>query len=112
MKGPEDVAEPLAEVASVSWALEGSKLGDDVTLAKDGSFSFSFSTVGEKGDLVIDIAAVDRNGRSTTATVSFADRSTGPSIRIDSPADSASYADTVSVNGRVGDPADPSGHRM
>ena len=109
VKGPEDVAEPLAEVASVSWALEGSKLGDDVTLAKDGSFSFSFSTVGEKGDLVIDIAAVDRNGRSTTATVSFADRSTGPSIRIDSPADSASYADTVSVNGRVGDPADPSG---
>ncbi len=109
VKGPENVAEPLAEVASVSWALEGTSLGAALPLARDGSFSFSFSTVGQKGDLVVDIAAVDKNGRSTTTTVSFADRATGPAIRIDSPTDSASYADTVSVNGRVGDPADPSG---
>jgi hypothetical protein len=109
VSGPEGAADPLAEVDSVAWALEGARLGGALPLTSDGSFSFSFSTVGQRGDLIVDITAADKNGRSTAAAVAFADRPAGPSLTIDSPADSSTYAGTVAVSGQVGDPADPSG---
>lgn len=109
VSGPSDVANPLAEIDSVSWSLSGSNLGGAVPLAKDGSFAFSFSTVGERGDLPFSVTARDKNGRSNIATVTLNDRPTGPAIRVDGPADASSYGASVSVSGRVGDPADSSG---
>ncbi|HTZ53113.1 MAG TPA: hypothetical protein VMF68_15700, partial [Spirochaetia bacterium] len=108
VRGPVEAPVPFAEVASLAWSVPGTRLGGALPLARDGVFDFSFSTVGLRGDLTLTVVAADRNGHHTVAVLALSDRPGGPPLRLDSPRALAEYGDTVSVSGRVGDPADPS----
>ncbi len=107
--GPVELEDPLAEVASLSWSVPGSTLGGPLRYGPDGAFDFSFSTVGLHGPVEVRVLGTDRNGHQSVSTLPLSDRPSGPSLKVETPAEKASYGAAVSVSGRVGDPADPSG---
>jgi hypothetical protein len=109
VSGPADAADPIAEIASLSWRIEGAALKGAPKFGADGAFSFSFSTVGLHGALALVVEAQDRNGHASSSRLPLADRASGPALRIDSPADRGTYNSTLAVEGQVGDPADPAG---
>jgi len=109
VRGPVELADPLAEVASLSWSVEGTRLGGPLPFRTDGEFDFSFSTVGLHGTIAVRVRGTDRNGHQTFSTLRLSDRTTGPALSLESPTDRSAYGATVSVKGRAGDPADPSG---
>ena len=109
VRGPVEAPVPLAEVQSLSWSVDGTRLGGALPYGRDGVFDFSFSTVGLHGALTVSVVAADRNGRRSVSTLALSDRPGGPALRVDSPADKAEYGAAVAVSGRVGDSSDPSG---
>jgi hypothetical protein len=109
VQGPEELPNPLAEVASLSWGVDGTRLGGPLHFARDGVFEFSFSTVGFHGAITVRIRATDRNGHRSAALLVLPDRTAGPALAIDTPAEGSAYGAAVSVTGRAGDPDDPSG---
>jgi hypothetical protein len=109
VSGPGDASDPLAELASLTWTAEGTGLGGPAQAAKDGSFDFAFSTLGLRGDFSVSVHAQDKNGHASSASVRLSDCLSGPSLLVQSPADKSMYSGSVAVEGRVGDPTDPSG---
>jgi hypothetical protein len=107
--GPADAEDPMAEVASLAWRVDGAELKGAPRLGAEGAFSFSFSTVGLHGAVNVVVEAVDRNGHATSSRLGLSDRASGPALQIDSPEDGGAYNSTLAVEGTAGDPSDPSG---
>jgi hypothetical protein len=59
------------KVASLSWKVLGTALGDAVEPAADGSFTVQFQTVTAGGSFTFQLTATDWNGNSATASVSL-----------------------------------------
>ncbi len=103
VNGPRGVADPLGEIATLSWSVDGTDLGGPVPFGRDGSFGFDFSTVGLHGDIALNVRAADKNGHPSLVTITLADRATGPALTVESPADNSAYGESVTVTGRVGE---------
>jgi hypothetical protein len=68
-----------------------------------GSFTFSFTTVGLSGTIVLQITAIDRNARESTESIDLLTYATGPEIEIFTPTSNSSYMSTITVMGKVSD---------
>jgi hypothetical protein len=97
-----------SEVKSFSWRVIGMpKLSGDLPLSNDGAYRLSFSTAGISGPAVLELQALDRNGRSTSRTLTLvppaaASTSTAsPALSLTVPLDNSIFGSTVTVAGTV-----------
>ncbi len=115
---PGDPSGSPAEVKTFTWQLIGQqKAGGDVDFAKDGGFRFSFPTEGMTDPLVLELSALDRNGRAGTLTVTLMPRATAasatvsgsaPELAIASPEGETQLGSSITVTGTaIGTEADP-----
>ena len=98
-----------ADVESLAYQVLGSAIDGTVAFnGTTGAFSFTFSTVGLNGQIVVRITATDHNGRSTNVDLELLDVGLGPGIDISSPAPYANYQNSVTIDGTVTNRTDPS----
>ncbi len=105
----EDKPGGASEVNSLIWEIPGTSLGSDIHFSEEGSFLFSFSTVGFRGDCIIALRAESVQGRIFEKSVKLLDDGKGPALIFLTPVDMSYYASTVIVAGRVSDFEDTPG---
>ena len=67
-------------ISSLEYKVLATGLGETVSVADDGLFSFSFSTAGLSGSLTVQLIAYDWNGNETTMSIQLVDQGSMPSF--------------------------------
>ncbi|MBN2051429.1 MAG: hypothetical protein JW760_13335 [Spirochaetales bacterium] len=73
----------------------------ELTLAADGSFTFSVATASFTSQITIVVSATDRNGNTGTGSITLAPDTAGPFLAVTSPGNYSEYATAVTLSGYV-----------
>ncbi|NOY10381.1 MAG: hypothetical protein GXP33_16225, partial [Spirochaetes bacterium] len=103
-KNPMDSVE---DVESLSWEIQDTPLGGNISFDKNGVFNFPILTAGYSKTLILAIKAVDKSGNTAVKNIYLLDDAKGPSLSVTSPQDNSYYPVKITVTGKVGNPLDP-----